>query len=49
MVTARENGTGLGLSIAQTLVNQHHGKISCNSRPGHTEFEILLPFEQEEA
>ncbi|MCW8832265.1 MAG: nitrogen regulation protein NR(II) [Colwellia sp.] len=46
MVSGRSNGTGLGLSIAQTLVNQHHGKLSCHSRPGHTEFIILLPLEQ---
>jgi len=43
MVSGRSNGTGLGLSIAQTLVNQHQGKLSCHSRPGHTEFIILLP------
>ncbi|MEW6989044.1 nitrogen regulation protein NR(II) [Colwelliaceae bacterium 6441] len=43
MVSGRANGTGLGLSISQTLINQHHGKLSCNSQPGHTEFIILLP------
>ncbi|MBL4941344.1 MAG: nitrogen regulation protein NR(II) [Colwellia sp.] len=43
MVSGRYNGTGLGLSIAQTLINQHQGKLSCHSRPGHTEFNILLP------
>lgn len=43
MVSGRSNGTGLGLSIAQTLINQHQGKLFCNSRPGHTEFIILLP------
>ncbi len=46
MVSGRSNSTGLGLSIAQTLVNQHHGKLSCHSRPGHTEFIILLPLTQ---
>lgn len=46
MVSGRSNGTGLGLSIAQTLVNQHQGKLSCHSRPGHTEFNILIPLEQ---
>jgi len=46
MVSGRTNGTGLGLSIAQTLVNQHHGKLSCHSRPGHTEFIIILPLKQ---
>lgn len=43
MVSGRTNGTGLGLSISQTLINQHHGKLACHSRPGHTEFIILLP------
>ena len=43
MVSGRENGTGLGLSISQTLIHQHKGKLSCNSRPGCTEFIILLP------
>lgn len=43
MVTGRAEGTGLGLSIAQTLVNQHGGLINCNSRPGRTEFCLLLP------
>ena len=43
MVSGRENGTGLGLSISQTLIHQHQGKLSCISRPGHTEFKILLP------
>ena len=49
MVSGRANGTGLGLSISQTLVHQHHGKLSCNSRPGHTEFIILLPIIEEKA
>lgn len=47
MVSGRSNGTGLGLSIAQTLINQHQGKLSCHSRPGHTEFTILLPLKQQ--
>ena len=47
MVSGRSNGTGLGLSISQTLINQHHGKLSCHSKPGHTEFIILLPLSQD--
>ena len=46
MVSGRSNGTGLGLSISQTLINQHQGKLSCHSRPGYTEFTILLPLSQ---
>lgn len=47
MVSGRDNGTGLGLSISQTLVNQHKGKLSCVSRPGQTEFSLLLPISKE--
>ena len=45
MVTGRDSGTGLGLSIAQSLINQHHGLIECDSEPGHTVFTILIPLE----
>lgn len=47
MVSGSPNGTGLGLSIAQTLINQHKGKLSCDSYPGRTEFIILLPLTEE--
>ena len=47
MVSGRSNGTGIGLSIAQTLIHQHQGKLTCTSRPGHTEFIILLPISEE--
>jgi two-component system nitrogen regulation sensor histidine kinase GlnL len=49
MVSGRANGTGLGLSIAQTLINQHQGKLSCISQPGHTEFIILIPINENKA
>ena len=39
----REDGIGLGLTLAQTFVQQHDGLIEVESRPGHTEFQILLP------
>lgn len=44
MITNKEGGSGLGLSIAQTLIEQHDGMIDCDSWPGHTEFNIYLPF-----
>jgi two-component system nitrogen regulation sensor histidine kinase GlnL len=47
MVSGSASSTGLGLSICQTIIHQHHGKLSCKSRPGHTEFTILIPFESE--
>ena len=43
MITGHADGTGLGLSIAQSLVQQHHGLIEFDSRPGKTVFSLLLP------
>jgi two-component system nitrogen regulation sensor histidine kinase GlnL len=43
LVSGRENGSGLGLTLAQTFVEQHHGTIVCDSRPGYTCFTITLP------
>lgn len=37
-------GTGLGLSICRSIVREHQGDISCESRAGQgTSFKILLP------
>lgn len=46
MVTRRTGGTGLGLPIAQNIIDQHGGKIECNSRCGHTEFSIYIPLKE---
>ena len=46
MVTGRADGTGLGLSIAQTLIQQHHGRIDFISHPGNTEFTVTIPVQQ---
>lgn len=45
MVTGRATGTGLGLPIAQSLAQLNNGVIECNSRPGCTDFDLLLPLE----
>ena len=44
--TTKEHGrgTGLGLAVAQDLVSRHDGLIEFESRPGLTQFTILLPF-----
>jgi two-component system nitrogen regulation sensor histidine kinase GlnL len=43
LVSGREGGSGLGLTLAQTFVQQHMGVIECESRPGFTDFRILIP------
>ena len=37
-------GTGLGLSVTYGVVQEHHGKIECESQPGHgTSFILTFP------
>lgn len=43
LVSGRDGGSGLGLTLAQTFVQQHLGMIECESRPGQTDFRILIP------
>jgi len=43
LVSGREGGTGLGLTLAQSFIQQHHGSIELDSKPGHTCFTIRLP------
>jgi two-component system nitrogen regulation sensor histidine kinase GlnL len=43
LVSGRDGGSGLGLTLAQAFVTQHAGVIDCESRPGSTDFRILLP------
>jgi signal transduction histidine kinase len=38
-------GTGLGLDLARRLVGRHEGQIEVDSRPGHTEFRVMLPLQ----
>ena len=48
LVSGREGGSGLGLTLAQTFVQQHQGFIACESRPGHTDFHIQIPYRKQE-
>jgi len=43
LVSGRDGGNGLGLTLAQTFVQQNDGMIDFDSRPGRTDFRILLP------
>ena len=36
-------GTGLGLDVVKRLVRHNDGRIDVDSRPGRTEFRVLLP------
>lgn len=40
---ATGGGSGLGLSIAKAIVERHGGTIAVSSRPGRTEFSIVVP------
>ena len=42
LVSGREGGSGLGLTLAQTFIQQHSGIIECESRPGYTDFRLLI-------
>ncbi len=42
LVSGREGGSGLGLTLAQNFIQQHSGVIECESRPGLTDFRILI-------
>ncbi|MDH3728255.1 MAG: ATP-binding protein, partial [Myxococcales bacterium] len=39
----KQGGTGLGLAIVQSIVEDHDGSVSVDSKPGRTSFMIVLP------
>ena len=41
--SGKKGGTGLGLAIVKKIVDDHHGKVACDSGPGGTTFTIRLP------
>ena len=47
--TTKQHGTGLGLAIVQSVVSDHHGKITVESEPGRgSTFRIELPLKMPE-
>lgn len=49
LVSGRPDGHGVGLMLAQTYVQQHHGSIDFDSRPGYTRFTLQLPIREGES
>ena len=47
LVSGRAEGSGLGLALAQEIAREHGGGLSFISRPGHTVFTLLLPYERD--
>lgn len=45
MISGKETGSGLGLSITQGIISQHKGVIRYESKPGKTNFSILIPID----
>jgi signal transduction histidine kinase len=41
--TGAAGGSGLGLSIVKAIVERHGGRVSVESRPGTTVFDMVLP------
>lgn len=48
-MTGRAEGSGLGLALVKTFVEEAGGSITLESRPGRTDFTVLLPLEGREA
>ena len=42
-------GTGLGLGIVRQIVEKHQGRVTCDSEPGRTCFQVWLPCRREPA
>ena len=42
-VTSKPNGSGLGLALVAKIIGDHGGIISCESQPGKTVFQVLMP------
>lgn len=42
--TTKPSGTGLGLAVTKRIIQEHHGELTVESRPGQgTSFSIVLP------
>jgi two-component system nitrogen regulation sensor histidine kinase GlnL len=46
-ITTKPHGSGLGLALVAKIISDHGGVIDVDSRPGRTEFRIMLPIHRE--
>lgn len=47
-VTTKANGSGLGLAMVAKIIGDHGGVIDFKTRPGRTQFRVLLPVSKEQ-
>jgi len=47
-VSGKPSGSGLGLALVAKIVSDHGGLVEVDSRPGRTEFRLMLPMVDEE-
>jgi two-component system nitrogen regulation sensor histidine kinase GlnL len=47
-VSGKPSGSGLGLALVAKIVSDHGGLVEVDSRPGRTEFRLMLPMFDEE-
>lgn len=47
-VTTKASGSGLGLALVAKIIGDHGGVIDLTSRPGRTQFRVLLPMSKEQ-
>lgn len=45
--STKASGTGIGLSVCQDIALAHGGRLSFTSRPGRTQFDLVLPIQRE--
>tara|TARA_X000000950_G_scaffold257016_1_gene323000 strand:- start:50872 stop:51945 length:1074 start_codon:yes stop_codon:yes gene_type:complete len=47
--STKASGSGIGLSVCQDIAHAHGGRLTFTSRPGRTQFDLVLPLQREPA